>query len=279
MQNLLVLLVMAGFLATGSLSGQPLTVMTYNLRYDNPGDGQNSWPLRRDWLAEQIKSTDPAILGIQEGLIQQLRFLDKKLKKYKRIGIGRDDGKERGEFSAIYYDTKRIKLLQQGTFWLSPTPEKISVGWDAALERICTYGLFQDRKTGEKFRVFNTHFDHMGVEARKNSAILILQKIKSFNADDQPVVLMGDFNSSPESEPIQQIKTIFSDAKEADKSMNMAPDGTFNAFNSEKPATERIDFIFTAFGFQAVNYHVIREKREGRYASDHFPVIAEIKRN
>lgn len=279
MKNLLLLFIITGFLATGNLSAQPLTMMTYNLRYDNPGDGQNTWALRRDWLAEQIKSTEPAILGIQEGLIQQLRFLDKKLKKYKRIGVGRDDGRDKGEFAAIYYDTKRIKLLHHGTFWLSPTPEKVSVGWDAALERICTYGFFQDRKTGEKFRVFNTHFDHMGVEARKNSAILILQKIKSLNADDQPVVLMGDFNSSPESEPVQHIKTIFRDAKEADKSMNMAPDGTFNAFNSDKPATERIDFIFTAFGFQAVNYHVIREKREGRYASDHFPVIAEIKRN
>lgn len=279
MPNLLVLLVVAGFLAAGNLSGQPLTVMTYNLRYDNPGDGQNTWALRRDWLAEQIKSTDPAILGIQEGLIQQLRFLDKKLKNYKRIGVGRDDGRDKGEFAAIYYDTKRIKLLHHGTFWLSPTPEKVSVGWDAAMERICTYGFFQDRKTGEKFRVFNAHFDHMGVEARKNSAILVLEKIKSYNTDDQPVVLMGDFNAGPESEPIQQIKTIFRDAIEADKSMNMASDGTFNAFNSEKPATERIDFIFTAFGFQAVNYHVIREKREGRYASDHFPVIAEIKRN
>jgi endonuclease/exonuclease/phosphatase family metal-dependent hydrolase len=216
-------------------------------------------------------------LGIQEGLIGQLRFLDKKLKKYKRIGVGRDDGKEKGEFSAIYYDSKRIRLLQQGTFWLSPTPEKVSVGWDAALERICTYGLFLDRKTGENFWAFNTHFDHMGVEARKNSAILILQKIKSLNTDNLPVVLTGDFNAGPESEPVQQIKTIFRDAIEANKSMNMAPDGTFNAFNSEKPATERIDFIFTGFGFQALNYFVIREKREGRFASDHFPVIAEIK--
>jgi endonuclease/exonuclease/phosphatase family metal-dependent hydrolase len=251
--------------------------MTYNIRYDNPGDGQNTWSLRRDWLTEQIKSTDPAILCIQEGLIQQLRFLDKKLKKYKRIGVGRDDGREKGEFSAIYYDTKRIRLLQQGTFWLSPTPEKASVGWDAALERICTYGRFLNRKTGKKFWAFNTHFDHMGVEARKNSAILILQKIKSLNIDNLPVVLMGDFNTGPESEPIRQFLTIFRDAKEADKTMNMSPDGTFNAFNPEKPATERIDFIFTGFGFQAVNYFVIREKREGRFASDHFPVIAEIK--
>ena len=126
MKKFLLLLIIFGFGLGGKLAGQSLVVMTYNLRYDNPGDGANTWSLRRDWLAEQIKSTDPAILGIQEGLIAQLRFLDKKLKKYRRIGVGRDDGKEKGEFSAIYYNIKKTKLLHQGTFWLSPTPENFT---------------------------------------------------------------------------------------------------------------------------------------------------------
>jgi len=257
--------------------GQQLTILTYNLRYDNPADGLNAWTHRRAWLCEQVRSVNPDLFGIQEGLISQLNYLDSVFSDYRHIGVGRSDGKKKGEFSAIYYNTKKFTLLDQGTFWLSPTPEKVSVGWDAALERICTYGLFQDVTTGKKFRMFNTHFDHIGIEARKNSALLILQKMKALNTDGFPVILTGDFNATPDSEPIKILTAELTDSKVADKSMSMGPGGTFNDFNSSKPAMERIDYIFSGKGLSPKNYYLLTEMRDGRYASDHFPVVAKLK--
>lgn len=261
-----------------SATGQTFTVMTYNIRYDNPGDGQNRWALRKMWLCEQIKTINPGVFGIQEGLAHQVNFLDSALSDYKHIGVGRDDGKAKGEFSAIYYHTKKFRVIRQTTFWLSSTPRKVSVGWDAALERICTCGLFQEIATGRKFWVFNTHFDHVGVAARKNSAALILQKIKSMTRPVDPVILMGDFNSDPGSEAYTTITGFLLDSKTADKRMTMGPDGTFNGFDPAKPVTERIDFIFTSKkNIDVLNYNTLRESRDGRYASDHYPVFAEIK--
>ncbi len=254
---------------------QQVRILTYNIRYDNPGDGINSWTNRRIWLCEQVKQADPGIFGIQEGLISQINYLDSTFSEYGRIGVGREDGRRKGEFSAIYYNTQKFKVLKQATFWLSRTPGRVSVGWDAALERICTYGLLQDIGSGQKFWVFNTHFDHIGIKARKNSAMLILKKIKTLNKQGYPVVLMGDFNSGPESEPIKIINGTLQDSKIADKSMSMGPDGTFNGFDSSKPVTERIDFIFTSKqDIGVTDYSVLRESKENRFASDHFAVIA-----
>lgn len=256
--------------------GQSVTVMTYNLRYDNPGDGVNAWPLRKAWLCQQVKQVSPEILGIQEGLERQVQYLDSVFPGYRHIGVGREDGKNKGEYSAIFYNREKIKVKKQGTFWLSPTPEQVSIGWDAALERICTYGLFKEKKSGKYFWAFNTHFDHIGEEARKNSAVLILKKIKELNKDGYPVILTGDFNSSVESEAYRLIVSKFLDCKSADKSMNMEPEGTFNGFTADQPAIERIDFIFCGYGAKPDSYSVIRESKEGRFASDHYPVISRI---
>jgi endonuclease/exonuclease/phosphatase family metal-dependent hydrolase len=264
------------FLLPFFLAGQSLTFMTYNIRYDNPGDGINKWPSRKAWLARQVDSVAPDILGIQEGLIHQVRYLDSLWKDYKYIGIGREDGKRKGEFSAIFYRQSAVKMLQQGTFWLSATPDQISTGWDAALERICTFGLFREKKSGKKFWVFNTHFDHRGVEARSNSAVLVLKKIKELNSEGWPVILMGDFNTTSDTEPIRLITGKFRDAKIADKSMTMGPEGTFNGFDPEKPSVERIDFIFAGYNAQPDSYWVIRESVNGRFPSDHYPVVSRI---
>ena len=262
---------------TGSAWCQSLKILTYNIRLENTGDGPNGWNNRRGWLCEQVKQVNPDLFGIQEGLPQQVNYIDSSFGGYRHIGVGREDGKAKGEFSAIWYNTKKFKILQEGTFWLSATPEKPSMGWDAACMRVCSYGCFQELETGRKFWMFNTHLDHVGVEARKNSALLILQKIKSFNKDGYPVILTGDFNSTPGSEPIKILSAELQDSKSADKSMSMMPDGTFNGFDASKPATERIDFIFTGKGFRATSYGIIRESRDGRYASDHFAVVAEVK--
>jgi len=259
-----------------SAVGQSVTVMTYNIRLDNPGDGVNSWPIRKSWLCEQVRSVNPDIFGTQEALINQVRYIDSAFTEYRHIGIGREDGMTKGEFSAIWYNLKRFRLLRHGTFWLSPSPEKVSVGWDAALPRICTYGLFRDIPSGRQFWVFNTHLDHIGVEARKNSATLILKKISLLNKAGWPVILMGDFNGDPDSEPVKIILRQLQDARLSEKRQPKALKGTFNNFDSKKPSTERIDFIFTGQGASAVSYSVLREARYGRYPSDHFPVIAEI---
>ena len=270
------LLILTLWLLIGPSVSQTLTVLTYNIRYDNPSDSLNSWSLRKAWLCEQVRSVNPGIFGIQEGLKHQVTYLDSSFSGYKHIGVGREDGKCKGEFSALFYDAGKFKVLKQSTFWLSPTPGKVSVGWDAACIRICTYGLFREISTGRKFWVFNTHFDHMGIIARKNSALLIRKKINSLNKSHFPVILTGDFNDGSESESIRIITAEFLDSKSADKSMSIWSEGTFNGFDAIKPATERIDFIFTGFGARATDYRVIREIRDGRYASDHFPVVAEI---
>ena len=155
----------------------------------------------------------PDILGIQEGLHTQVSYLDDHLKAYDYVGVGRDDGKTRGEYAAIFYRPDRLKLLGDDTFWLSETPQRISVGWDASMERICTYAFFMDKQTGISFLVFNTHFDHIGKIARQKSAQLILKKINELNKDGWPVIVMGDFNLNDQSQPIQLLSSQLSDAR------------------------------------------------------------------
>ncbi|MEI6683393.1 MAG: endonuclease/exonuclease/phosphatase family protein [Bacteroidota bacterium] len=259
-------------------TGQSLRVLTYNIRYDNPGDGQNSWPLRRDWLCSQVRTCSPDIFGIQEGLSHQVDYIDSALAVYHHIGVGRDDGMKKGEFSAIFYNYKKFRVLKQSSFWLSPTPGKPSKGWDAACIRICTCGLFEELTTRRQFWVFNTHLDHMGVVARKNSAVLICRKIAELNRKGLPVILTGDFNGGPESEPIRYITGRFADARLEMKDPEPGDEGTFNGFDPSKPVNERIDFVFTGkTGFSITKYHVIREYHDGKYPSDHFPVVVEMK--
>jgi len=169
--------------------GQTFNVMTYNIRYDNPSDGKNAWSLRKECLVSQIEKYNPAILGIQEGLHHQVLYLDSCFSKYAYIGVGRDDGKTKGEYCAIFYDTLQFRVIESSTFWLSGTPERVSVGWDAALERICTYAIFENVQTGKRILVFNTHFDHIGVIARKKSAQLIVSKEHEINSEKLPVLI------------------------------------------------------------------------------------------
>ena len=256
---------------------QPLTVMTYNLRYDNPGDGANAWSNRSEQIISQILTVKPDLLGTQEGLLSQLETLDSAVTGYQYIGKARDDGKTKGEYCAIFYNSSRMRLIKEGTFWLSDTPEKVSMGWDAACRRVCTYGLFEILNTGRKCWIFNTHFDHIGSLARKQSAVLILQKMEELNQEGYPVILTGDFNSPPQSEPINIITSRLVDSKTADKSFSMAPEGTFNNFDTSVPSSERIDYVFTSKGFSPNSYTILRESHDERYPSDHFPVIAVIR--
>lgn len=255
-------------------NSQTTSVMTYNIRYDTQKDGENRWDARKAFLIAQIKFHGPDIIGIQEGLAGQVKYLDKELAGFRYVGVGRDDGKKKGEFSAIFYNTNKFKVIESSTFWLSDTPDQISVGWDAAMERICTYALFEYLETGQRIWVFNTHFDHIGKEARKNSAMLIHNRIKSLNKDGLPFILMGDLNLEPDSEPIRYLSQHLNDSKKVSKEVVFGPEGTFNNFQFDKPVTRRIDYIFTGkSGIEVQKYAVLSDSKNLRYPSDHLPVF------
>jgi len=251
-------------------------LISYNIRYDNNWDVENSWSLRKNSIRQLLNDYNPSIFGIQEGLLNQVDFIDSSLIKYDYVGVGRDDGKMEGEFCAIYFDTTRYKIRNNSTFWLSETPDVVSVGWDAALERICTYGLFENKTSGEEFWVFNTHFDHLGVIARKKSSALILKKIKEINTQSLPVILMGDFNSIPDSDPIKILKSDLIDALQISLENLEGPQGTFNGFDMMLPIDNRIDYIFTK-NVKVLSYrHIDDRLNNNRHISDHLPVMIEI---
>ncbi len=259
------------------LSGQQdvLTVMSYNLRYDEPRDSADNWHQRKAELVQQVKACHPDILGIQEGLLRQLTYIDSSLVNHVYVGAGRDDGKSSGEFSALFYDTLRLMALEHGTFWLSPTPEKPSKGWDAALPRVCTFALLMDKRSGKKFWAFNTHFDHLGKEARKNSASLITNMIRIKNRKNFPVILMGDLNCTPEEAPAillrKELRDTWQFTRDKDDSQ-----GTFNGFGRDTSG-RRIDYIFVR-KLKVKSYSRPDTRRSiGRFISDHFPVMATLK--
>lgn len=260
-----------------SITGLSQTaLMSYNIRYDNTWDTENNWQDRKAGVLKLINAYKPAILGIQEGLHNQVQYIDSCLLSYSYIGVGREDGKTKGEYSVIYYDTSKFKVLDNSTFWLSETPDSISIGWDAALERICTYGLFENRISKERMWVFNTHFDHQGESARENSALLILDKIHQLNTQDYPVVLMGDLNLSPEEKPIQLIKKQMDDALDVSQKPFSGPKGTFNGFNNE-PLKKRIDYCF-ARKLNILSYsHIDDRLANGKHISDHLAVLILVK--
>ena len=190
--------------------------------------------------------------------------------------MGRDDGKTRGEFSPIYFNESKYNLLLSNTFWLSKTPDNISVGWDAAMERICTYGLFKQKNDGSKVWVFNTHFDHIGNVAREKSVDLILSKIKDLTKDKDQTIITGDFNLSDDSVPIKKLQNFYNDVniKMDNKSKFY---GTFNNFKIDNNYNNRIDYIFYKNFDLIKSSHLHIKTDQGRWASDHHPVIAILK--
>ena len=259
------------------LFAQSYKIMTYNIRYDNPNDGENQWSKRKAFLSNQITYNEPDVFGIQEGLHHQVTYLDNTLVNYKYLGVGRDDGKTKGEYSAVFYNADKLKVLKESTFWLSKTPNKTSVGWDASMERICTYALFIDKNTNQRFWVFNTHFDHIGNEARLQSTKLIVETIESLNKKNYPVVVTGDLNLEPESKPLQYLSSVLNDSKTISLSTPFGPTGTYSGFKFNEPVTNRIDYIFTSKKNIKVNkYAVLSDSKDCKYPSDHLPVLVEL---
>ncbi|UOB17147.1 endonuclease/exonuclease/phosphatase family protein [Abyssalbus ytuae] len=272
------LIILAFFcLIVYSIKAQEITVLTYNVKFDDTRDTVNGWNNRKDFMVSQLSFYEPDIFGTQEGLINQLKFLKENLSNYNFIGVGRDKGNSEGEHTAIFYKTDKLKVLEHSTFWLSETPQKPSKGWDAALNRICSYALFKHNGSKQSFWVFNTHFDHMGKQARKESVKLILKKIEELNHKKLPVILMGDFNLEPNNESIVKLSQVMNDVH-LTKGINIfGPAGTFNGFNFHEPVTRRIDYIFLSkTDFKVVKYAVLSDSKNCKYPSDHLPVLAKV---
>ncbi len=257
--------------------GDTLRIMSYNIRYagDPQAEGLNSWDKRKDPIAIEIISQKAEIIGLQEALISQLNDLSYLLPGYEWTGVGRDDGDKKGEFSAIMYKKDKFELLSSKTFWLSPTPDTPSKGWDAALNRIATYARMKVKESGREFYLFNTHFDHIGKAARRESAKLLISRIKEITRG-YPVILTGDFNDPPGSDFYKIITDYLNDSKLVSP-LHTGPDLTFNGFNNDIEKGDIIDYIFVSDTVRVFENKIIAEKFEGRYPSDHFPVLAVIK--
>jgi len=273
MKHIFIILVgVISFLA----NSQNLKIMTYNIKLDYPKEGENSWNNRRPFMINQIKFHEPIVLGVQEALPNQIKDFNNLLTDYSFVGVGRDDGIDEGEYSAIFYRKDELEVAKSSTFWLSETPSEVSMGWDAVCNRVCTYTLFQHKTTNEKFWVFNTHFDHVGQEARSKSAVLILDKIKNLNTEDYPVFLTGDFNMEPNHKSIDYITKTLKDSKVVSE-LEFGPEGTFNGFHFDKPVTRRIDYIFVSDDVEVNKYAVLSDNWNMQYPSDHLPVLIEAK--
>ena len=292
----------AALLFALAMSAQSIFVGTYNIRNRNSGDEKNGnvWATRCKVICDMINFEAPDVFGTQEVLVGQLRDLKAGLDNYDYIGVGRDDGKEAGEYSALFYKKDHLTLLNHGNFWLNETPDKPKLGWDAACIRICTWGEFKQKKTGFRFFHFNLHMDHVGIVARREAAKLIVKKIREI-AKGAPVVVTGDFNVDQNNE-IFKIFTdsgILKDSYTAAR-LRFAENGTFNAFNTNFWSASRIDHVFVSPQFAVDRYGILTnaywtpkkaelqkgndapseikfEERDRRAPSDHYPVMVHME--
>jgi endonuclease/exonuclease/phosphatase family metal-dependent hydrolase len=265
-------------LIPSALFSQQMNIVSFNIRYNTANDGINAWPNRIEMATGLLRFYEADIFGLQEALHGQILDVQNELPEYEWFGVGREDGKTGGEFTPIFYKKSKFILLKQGNFWLSETPEKPSKGWDAALNRIATWGHFQSKVTGKQFLVFNTHFDHRGVEARKNSAILIRKKIEEMTYNKNlPVILTGDLNLTPDQEPISLLKKYLSDSREVSENPPFGPVGTFSGFKLDADLAGRIDYIFVQGGIKVLKYAALSNFNDHRFPSDHLPVFVKVQ--
>lgn len=249
-----------------------LNIATYNLRMNTERDGLNAWPHRRELVKSLVRYHDFDVFATQEALPEQVADMAGMV-EYAHVGRGRDDGKSAGEHSAIFYKRQRFELLRAGDFWLSQTPERPSLGWDATCcHRIVSWAQLLDRRTGRKFFFFSVHFDHEGRVAQRESAKLVLRKVREI-AGAETVIVAGDFNSGPETEQIGTMKSQLADAFEVSAKPRYGPAGTFNGFKIDSPLDERIDYIFVSPKVKVLSYAALTDSRHGSFPSDHLPVV------
>lgn len=279
MKKLLYLIVFTLLLSSCNNKELDLNVMTFNIRMDTSADSLNSWKYRKDAAAEIVKVYDVDLLGTQEVLHHQLNDLKERLPEYNAVGVGREDGKTKGEYSAIFYKKDKFAEMSSGTFWLSETPETAgSKGWDGACERVATWAVLKDKQTGKSFFYINTHLDHVGKTARREGVNLIIERAKELGKG-LPVIITGDFNASPESEVIKQVtgSGIYNDSKEIAANVKADAKGTFHDFG-RVPEERRsyIDYIFVNDKISVDLYEALPEKMNDVFLSDHIPVFAKL---
>lgn len=249
-----------------------LKVMSYNIRVATSRDGTNSWEFRYVATAEMFKDQAPDVMGLQEALESQVRFIEENFRNYKSVGVGRDDGKKKGEFMSILWNKKKVSLMKWGTFWLSETPDKPSKGWDAECFRTATWALMKDKKTKSRFYVVNTHLDHVGKEARRNGLKLIMDRIAEMNESGFPVVLMGDFNMLPADPAMKTVDEKMKSARNTARKTDNT--GTFNNWGKD---SRILDYIYYSGFGECIEYQTVTEKYADRkFVSDHFPVFARL---
>jgi endonuclease/exonuclease/phosphatase family metal-dependent hydrolase len=288
---LITLLVCAGTVPTSTAQettapAPELCVISFNIRFDNPADGTDAWLNRKEMVARLIVAQAADLVGMQEVLESQLRDLEEGLSGYAWFGVGRDDGQAAGEFCPVFYRDDLFSLPDHGTFWLSETPEVPgSLGWDAACRRIVTWGKLRHEQSFKTFFLFNTHFDHMGRQARLESARLLLTEIEKI-AGDEPVIVTGDFNCRPDSEAYAVLTDLERSLDEQEwgglqDAYNVALDGhwgprwSFHGFTGRGEEGARIDYIFVRNGVRVKRHTLLDYSDQGRYPSDHLPVVVQ----
>lgn len=259
-----------------------LKVMSFNIRYaESPPDTTvTAWNNRKANIKQLLEHYQADIIGMQEVLKVQLDYLAESLPEYKFVGVGREDGKTKGEYSPIFFNSSNLDLIDSGTFWLSESPDSISVGWDAALERICTWAVFFEKLSSEKIYVYNTHFDHVGEKARQESMNLIYSKLKELPTKAN-IILTGDFNFQSDSKPYKLIdseNSLIIDSKLISMEKHYGDLSTFNGFGTVNKEIE-IDFIFCSKNVSVKSHTIIDDKFHGAYPSDHMPVLVELNLN
>lgn len=269
---------LALFAAAAPAREHDLRLMTYNIRLDLASDGANAWSQRRDWVAAQVDWLHPDIFGMQEVLPNQKADLVAALPCYRVFGGGRDDGKEKGEASPIGFDTRRFDFIEGGLYWLSPTPDVPSKGWDAAYNRVATWVRLRLHGSKQGVLAVNTHWDHVGVVARLESARQIAKWMGANRRPCERVLLFGDFNSEIGSEQMQLLLATLKvrDARAASKSPPFGPAATFNDFKNPPTDSRAIDHFLLGDGIDVSRYLVLSQLIDGRWPSDHFPVLVDV---
>lgn len=275
-----ILMVFSGclpFLSYGQHDADIIRVMTFNIKYDKPSDSIYSWNGRRDKVFRVFRSEQPDIIGIQEGLHHQLEDIRSVFPEYGLAGVGREDGKTKGEYAAILFRTDRFTLVRTSSFWLSETPAVPgSISWNAACTRIVTWVELHDRNAQRSLFFFNTHFDHMSEQARVNSARLLLDSIQAI-AGTIPVIVTGDFNSTMDDEACRTLAAQLDECRKTAKPRD-AFHTSFIVFPADTSRNEVIDHVFLSRNtFDIQRYTINLYQEEGKYPSDHLPVQVEIK--
>lgn len=279
----LAIMIMIVFIASNQASGQskketPINIITYNIRMNTAGDGENAWPLRKEKVTGLLKFHQADIFNVQEALPEQMDDLTTLMPEFDHVGIGRDDGKRAGEHMAIFFKKSRFEKLDDGMFWLSETPDKPGFGWDAACNRTCTWIKLRDKITKKSFLVLDTHLDHRGMKAREEGVKLILSRIPELNKENLPLIFTGDFNLVKESAPVQDVLKVLNDAHDKSLTPPYGPEGTSGGF-AVRGKSRVIDFIFINQKVTVLRHGVLSDSFNMFYPSDHLPVLAEVRLN